>query len=281
MENIKIYSPFDCLIVGRDCSEFLSKNEHIEINASEKLFVYPIGKPQNFAFILDPNVNSPFYKSITTSGEKLFFLLGGEGGILNTYSLVSLSFHGKVFEIKVGRDKLILSYDKTEQELLLPFEIVDFTHGREEHIAYILCHGESCDFLTAFNLENKKIKTFWGDKITISSHKILLENKGNISEYLLDSDGLSLLSSKSVQSNFFAPNFFTYLKEDNYSSAYSLLSPALQEKLSIKDFKHFFGKISYFFPLSPTKVFALSNGLAKLYTLSIENNLLADIDDGE
>lgn len=278
MEKIKVYTPFDCVIVGRDCEEFLSENEHIEINAEEKLFVYPIGKPQNFAFVLDINVDSPFYKSLSTLNERLVFLLGGEG-ILNTYSLSSLTFNGKICDIKVGKDRVIFSYDKTEKEIFLPFEIVDFSQGREAHIAYILCNGNSSDFLIAFNLKNKEIKTLLGDKITLSSNKILLENKGGKSEYLLDGDGLSLLSTKLSQTNFFAPNFFSNLKEHDYSSAYSQLSPSLQEKLTLSNFKEFFGVISYFFPLSPTKVFAISNGLPKLYTLSFENNLLSDIED--
>lgn len=281
MNTVKIYTPFDCLVVGKNSSEFLSQNENIVVDENEKLFVYPIGKPQNFSFVLTPSSPSPFYRSITSNGERLIFLLGGEteGVLLNSYSLFSLSFMGKTCHVKVGKDRVVFSYDNIEKEVFLPFEIQNFKHQKEEHIVYVLLNG-TFDCLVAFNLKTKDVKSFCGEKITLSANKFTLENGNQTSEYLFDSDGLSILSTKlNPLSNFLAPNFFAHLKQHDFPSAYSLLSKPLQETLSLADFKRFFGSISYFFPISPTKVFAISNNIPKLYTLTIHDNLLADIDD--
>lgn len=278
MNKVKIYTPFDCLIVDKNSQHFLSKNEHLEIEFQEKIFVYPIGRSQCYSFVLETGKTSPYYKEIEYEREKLVFILDGK--FSNTYSINNISIGGKVCQIKIGKDKIVFSLDQTEREILFPFSGNDFKINKAQHIVYVTGTENEQDFLVAFNTKNKKAKVFEGDEISLTTNGFILKKNRDKIEYLFDNDGLSILSCElSSQTNYSSIKFFSYLNEGDYQSAYSLLSPVLKSNLTQSNFKNYIGKITYYFPLSPSKIFALSNNTPKLYTITFENSLILDIDD--
>lgn len=275
MEKIKIYSPFDCLIYGREGGTFLSANEHLILDREESLFVYPTNRGEGYSFVLDSAKDSPFYKSITYKEERLIFLLGGL--LSNAYLITPLSFKGKTCHIKRGRERIVVEYDGWEREFILPHEYANISHKMKGDILQVLCEG-SPSILIALNLKSKKVKYFEGD-ITLNENGFTLNTPSSQSEYLIDGDGLSRTKVKLAPATTISVHFFSCLKEGDYSLAYSLLSSNLQEGLSQKSFKEFFGRITYFYPLSENEVFALSDGSCRVYCLTIEGEKISEIND--
>lgn len=278
MKIIEIYSPFDCLVVSLERQLFLSANEHLVLDDEKEIFVYPINKTPCYSFTLNPNKSSPFYKSITQEDKTMIFLL--DGLLSNTLNIYSFKINGKTCDIKTGSEKVIFCYDNTEREVALSHQVKTFETNCVGHIAYAICHSEDYQTLIAFNLRNKNIKTLSGKRISILNNIIKIENDFAINEYCLDNDGLSVQSVKSLSHPLVAgTNLFSCLKFGDYVSAYAMLSPSLQKNLSQADFKDFFGKISYFFPLSQTQIFALSNSQPKLYTITFSDDKIVEIED--
>ncbi len=278
MKNIEIYTPFDCLIVSAEGQQFLSQNQHLSLDEAQNLFVYPVGKSTCYSFVLDTSQPSPFYKTISRGDKTLVFLL--DGLLSNSYELYSFTFHGKICQVKTGSEKVVFACDKAEREVFLPFPVQKYEAKNDEHIVYVLCQGEKLSSLVAFNLLNKHAKIFTGNAISLCEHGFIVENDFSSNEYSFDKDGLNRKAVRtSSNSAFSSINFFSCLKEGDYHSAYNMLSSALQTNLSQNDFRKFFGQISYFFPLSQTNVFALSNNQPKLYTLTLSDSQITDIDD--
>lgn len=278
MQNIEVYTPFDCLIVNGERQQFLSQNEHLIIEEAQQIFVYPVSKAPCYSFVLDTSQPSPFYKSISRGDKTLIFLL--DGLLSNSYELYTFTSHGKTCQVKAGSEKVVFACDKIEREVILPFPIQKYDAKCEEHIVYVFCEGTNHSFLVAFNLLNKHAKIFSGYTISLKDHGFMVENEDSLTEYLIDKDGISRKTIKTASNcGISSVNFFACLKEGDYISAYNMISSSLQENLSQNDFKKFFGQISYFFPLSQTKIFALSNTQPKLYTLTIADNKITDIDD--
>lgn len=277
MQTIKIYTPYDCVIISNQGEEFLSANTHLILDKEEKLFVYPINKSMSYSFILDPAKSSPYYREILHNNEKHIFLLGGI--LSNSYQCQTYSYNGKPCHIKMGSERVIFEYEGGEREILLPFPAHKFSSGRQNHVLYTLCEGEE-NLLVALNLINKKTKTFQGKRIEIEKEGFFVENSHCITKYAFEKEGVVLKEVRPIRSPALPTiSFFTFLRARDYQNAYALLSPALQEGLSQKDFKHFMGEITYFFPLEEDCVFALSNSQSKIFTLSFEEGKICDIDD--
>lgn len=278
MKKIEIYSPFDTLIVSKQGEQFLSSNEHLCIENEEKIFVYPVGKSPCYSFVLSPGFTSPFYKQISYKDKTMIFLL--DGLLTNSYSLSTYSEGGKTCNVKIGKEKIVFAIGADEKEVILPFEVNTFKDQKDGHIVTVLCQGDEKSFIVAFNLKTKKIKTFIGNKISLSDNGFSVQNNSSETEYVIDSEGLS---RKTVKYNSISPcpavDFFSRLKEGDKLGAYNMLSSTLQTQISQPDFKSYFGQISYFFPLSENIVFAIANGQNKIYTLEISQNKIVEIDD--
>ena len=278
MKNFLLYSPYDCLVCSDKSQVFLSQNEHLSLDENEKIFVYPVGKTSRYSFVVDIKSSSPFYKVVSDGDATYAFLL--DGLLASTYSVQSFSVNGKTCFVKTGKDKVVFSEGKIEKEIFFPCDMDEFECKKEEHIIYALCKSKNCDFLVAFNASSQKIKTFSGEKISLLEHGFCVENKTSKKEYVIDKDGLSEKSSAVYSYLSQAPtDFFSYLKEGDYHSAYRLLSLSLRENLPEPDFKKFFSRISYFFPLSESKVFALSDGKPVFYTISMDGGKITEIEN--
>lgn len=276
MEKFEIYSPFDCVIVSQSSQTFLSSNEHLCLSSCDKMFVYPVGKTQNYSFVLDANSSSPFYRTIKKDNKTFIFFL--DGVLSEKYEIFTFS-SPKPCNVKVGCGKVVFACEKTERQVNLPRDIVSYTCDKFDHIVYCICKCEDKDYMVAFNTKNKNIKTFSGDEISFNDNLFKISNHNNESTIALDKEGLVLKESSISKQNFIAIDLFNALKSSSYEEGYKMLSQSLQENLPLKDFKEYFGKISYFFPINESQVFALSNNKEKIYNLTVTNGQITDMDD--
>jgi hypothetical protein len=282
-----IYTSFPCLIRYEDSEVSLDENEHLTIDEpAKKIEVYPSSKGQ-ISFVIDFNkIDSPFYRIITKNDKILVFLLNGlYAENVNCYNFSEKS------KIEVFSDKIIFKSDNNKKIVHLNENILDIKCGQFFHISYCAFSRQNDKkSLIAYNNRTGQAKIFDGNNIEITNNGFILTSSPqgyqNITqEYYVDKDGLKLKTSNFVSCQSFVPNeiiaynFMTAIKCEDYEGAKKFLSEALLSSLNSTALKNYFGKITYFYMISPLSCFALSDGNNKIYTFSQSQNKITEIYD--
>ncbi len=283
-----IYTAYDCIIKGDGWQEELEKNQNLTLDTTPKhLAIYPIGRGR-VSFEIDlANQASPFYRIVIKEDKTLIFLV--EGIVAQNVKIYHVSADGAKCQIEVEKNRTTFVCGENKKILCLSGQIDGAKCGNFYHIVYakLSCVGQ--EYLIAYNTKNFIAKAFSGQKITLTDEGFIINNthqnyEDAKVEYVVTKAGLkvkkrdfSLLGTPPKHS--VACQFLSSIKLGDLPNALSMLSPRLKENLNENSLKEYFGQISYIFPLDERTVFAISDGKNIIYTFTLSNGFIEEIND--
>lgn len=286
--ELTIYTSFDCLIKGEGVEEFLSENENLYFHSPPpNLVVYPAKRFRRPSFQIDlKKIDSRFYKIIEKDNRLLVFLIDGIFAL--NYLVEKITCEGKLCQVEVGKNDVSFLCENNKKVLNIASEILSSSCGQFFHIAYAKLVSADCEYLIAYNTRTSQAKIIKGQSIDINDEGFTVKYssfgyKEVCETFLATKDGLKIKERTfSAHSATFSPRilcwrFMDAIKKADFSSAYSMLSPALKEKISVSSIKEFFGNVSFFSPINETSFFALSHGKSQIYSFSLTDNLIDEI----
>lgn len=291
MKPIIIYTPYPCLVKMGNSSLELDSNEHAVINDEAPIIsVYPVGKNDRYSFNIDLNntMDSKFYTCLEKDNKKLIFLLDG----FLSENVKVFTFHHNNIESQIEVSKSFITFHSKDfkKQIALPYKIEKINCGHFQHIDYVSFSANNHQTLIAYNVKNNKAKIFNADEIDISANGFVLHSKygnyKNVEEiYYVDSQGLKakekifVLLNDNIIEELVPYQFMTAIKNGDIKQANDLLSDELKNNTPIEDVLEYFGKITYFYAISPTTIFAISNGKNVLYDFEMKEKRISDISD--
>lgn len=281
MKEIIVYSPYDCLIKSKEGQITLNKNEHLVLSSNDPFNVYPVGKSSRYAFVVDLNqqVDSPFYRVLSDNNSLKIFLL--DGLLSENCQVFSFFIQGENCSVKASEKYIEFSSTKKQSKVFLPAPYKSLDCGKMQGIVYVHIFEQKQERLLAFNPKTDRIKTFIGDKITVTSSgwKVLGNDE---KEYYVDKEGLKIKDECSILSKspvFIGHNFMSLIEDKQFSKAYLHLSSSLQSRLDADALKGYFGNVSYFYFLEPKICFAISDNKNMLYHFDFQDDKICEIWD--
>ncbi len=285
-----IYSAYDCLIKGDNWQENLDQNQNLSLeNCPKKLWVYPLSRGK-VAFEIDLlNPESVFYRIVKKQEKTLIFLIDGISA--QNVKVFEISADGQKCKIEIERERVIFSSTGNKKIISLGGQISGGTCGAFYHIAYAKVGCKGGEYLLAYNTKTAVAKAFCGERIALTEEGFIVtitpqNYEDATQEYVVTKAGLKLkkqnfssLGSPPQHSIVF--QFMSAVKLGDLQSAFSMLSHTLKEDLSEGQLKEYFGEITYLYPLDQTTIFAISNGKNVIYTFSISNGLICEINDNQ
>lgn len=281
-----IYTSFDCLIKGKDFSEVLETNQHLDLENESYIDVYPIKNSSRPAFHIDIDIKETnFYHIIEKDNKRLIFLL--DGIIAKSVKIFHLSTKNAC-TVEVHKNQVVFSTHNNKKIFSFPQAITSSSCGECFHIGYALLSCQTNDICILFNTENNNSKILKGKKISVLDNKIGVFSSifgySNFHEhYLITEKGLqsenkNISTLSNLSDHTLALRFLNAISLADFDTARSMLTPTLKN-MTKSTIKEYFGTLSNIVPLSPTQIFALSNGKAVIYCFTIENGTISEIND--
>lgn len=285
-----IYTSFPCLVSCDDKEEQLNENEHLILdNTPQKLWIYPTGRGR-YAFEVNiKNTNNPFYRIVERENKLLIFLLSGL--YAENVNCFKYNYNGKNSEIEVSSNKIIFKGLNNKKILHLKGNIENIKCGNFMFINYCsFSYPDGQKELIAYNTKNGNAKIFEGEDVVIDNDGFSVTSSlygyEKITEsYYVDKEGLKVKSKNFISSQAISPSqtlpykFMNAIKCGDYDGANNMLSTDLSSSLSEETLKDYFGRISYFYMLSPDSCFAISDDKNVVYEFTIKNNKISEISD--
>ncbi len=283
-----IYTAYDCVIKCDGLQEELEQNQHLTLDATPKhIAIYPIGKGR-VSFEIDfENEASPFYRIVTKEDKTLIFLV--EGIVAQNVKIFEVSADGANCKIEVEKNRVTILCGENKKIISLSGQIEGAKCGNFYHIVFAKLSCVGREYLIAYNTKNFMAKAFCGQKITLTDEGFIINNtpqnyEDAKVEYVVTKAGLKVkkqdFSLLGVPPKHSIPfQFISSVKLGDFPNALSMLSPNLKENLSENSLKEYFGHLSYIFPLDERTVFAISGGKNIIYSFTISNGLISEIND--
>ena len=288
--KVKIYTSYNCIIKSELGEEFVELNENLTFQSlPNNLFVYPVDKASIFPFQIEiSNRNSNFYRIVESENQILIFLI--DSIVAKNSQIYSVTCENNNCQIEVQKNLLNFSCGKNKKSIDFPIDIVSSQCGNFYHIAYARLVTKENQYLVAYNTKTFNTKVFKGEKIQLLKEGFITTSsaygyKEAIIEYAVSKEGLKMKDKKFIRlqsvtlEETLPYQFLNSVKIGDYEYALSLLSPQLKCSLSTQTLKEYFGTLTYIFPLAKTSCFAISNNKNIIYTFSIQNNKITEIND--
>lgn len=283
MKKLLLKTTYPCLVKTDHMSCELDKNDTLEIEDEEFLFVYP------------QNGNIPFYIDIKAERENQFVSIIKHNGstifLLEQTSRVQIeqkeefNFSGKTCKVFIGESRI--NFETANKKLTYSWNNKCNNYQTFKHKNYVCLQFEK-DFF-AYNVDKNKLSHFSGDQlafengvltITKNFHDSMNREKHSVynlnNETLLDeenfvSDRISsheeLLPFKVMES----------IQAKDYAFALSCLSEELKSQLDDTSLNDFFGNISSFLPLGTNDFLTLSPKGKNYVKFDISKDKIVDI----
>lgn len=288
--KVFIYTSYNCLIKTDYAEETIEENQHLILEElPKKLSVYPTGKNPLPSFNIEfDHELSPYYRIVKKDEKMLIFLI--DGIYTQNIQVHSFSYEGERCQIEVGKREVSFTCKKNKKILHLPDNILSSKCGNFFHIAYSKIDTENLEYLLAYNIKTYQTKILKGEKIEVVQDGFIVHSTShgykNIEEhFVVKKEGLkikertfNLLALPTFEQTL-AFRFLNSVKHGDYDFALSVLSDNLKSTLTKSSLREYFGDISYLFPLDENTCFCISNNKNTIYTFSIENNKINDIND--
>ena len=293
MENIVIYTPYECVIKYKDKEEYLNDEQHLIIDKfnDEFIYIYPIGKSSNYSFKINLDKGSTNFYSIIKKDDKiLIFLL--DGILAENIDNFNYKYKDTESSIQVSSNSILFVTEKKRKLITFPYKIQKFTCGSLYYIDYVLIQKDDNEQLIAYNVLNNKSKIFKGKKIKILKNEFTILKNSDlyeevIEEYKIDEEGLKIknksfsLTNRKLSENLTAFYFMNAIQNNDYTNAYTSISEDLKKNISEIELKNYFGDISYFYFIDQKTCFAISNNNNKIYEFIIKDNKINEILDND
>lgn len=284
-----IYTSFPCFLKFEGKEETLSQNENLTIEEEIKnIQVYPTQKGR-ISFEIDCDIKeSTFYRIIEKNGKRLIFLI--DGLYAENAEIAEFDYSGTKSKLEVYPQKVIFSNKINKKIIHLNQNYRSFKYGNIKFIDYCLLqnhNGESS--LVAYNAKKNTAKIFKAEEITLDNNEFTLKNSvfgyASITQHLyVDDEGLKIKKKDFVQaSSHIAPEetlayqFLNSYKYGDYKQCLSMLAPELNDRLDAEGLKAYFGNISYFYMISPTTAYAISNDKNILFEFAFKEEKICEI----
>ncbi len=282
-----IYTSFPCLVKYGENKEHISINEHLILeDVSMPIYVYPNGK-EKFSFEIDSR-SSPFYRIIEKEGKRLIFLL--DGYCAENTTVHNVKYDGETTVIEVGQKQIVFYGLSNKKTINLTRPVGNISVGNFYHINYVKFDDIDKKVIICYNTRNNSAKIFSSGDIVIEENGFSLfdENENYNSathKYFIDRDGLKIKEENFARKNEILPNelvpykFMCSIKCGDYIGASEMLSHHLKSQLDSKALKGFFGDVSYFCMINPCLCFAISDNKDIIYSFTMENDKIKEIQD--
>ncbi len=282
-----IYTSFPCIVKYGENKEHISINEHLVLDdVSMPIYIFPSGR-EKFSFEIDSQT-SPFYRIIEKEDRRLIFLLDGYSA--ENTRVHNVKYDGESTSVEVGQKQIIFCGLDGKKTINLTRPISNVSVGNFYHINYVKFDDLDKKVIICYNTRNNSAKIFSSDNLVMEENGFSLFNENenynsSTHKYIIDRDGLKIKEENFARKSEVMPaelipyKFMCFIKCGDYYGARDLLSYDMKTQLDSKALKGFFGDVSYFCMIDPCSCFALSDNKDIIYTFSMEDDKIKEIQD--
>ena len=282
-----LLSTYPCLVKARNNAFELEKNDLLEIDEEEFLFVYPTTPEQLPFYINLENPQENQYVSVLKRNEKAYLLLEKQNPFECSYK-ETVFFENIPCVVEINRN--ILSFEFNNKK-----SVFHHCHALQnikvfKHNSFAVVKFEDGIFL--YDTKTAKLSHLVGENISLDANVLSItknladsEGRSKIAKYevdkevVLQEESFSYSNKKKPSPKALLPyKFLESIKANDFEFAYSLLHDDLKSSLSTENLRVFFGKISTFLALGENEYVAYSNNGKKLFVaFSMRTSKIDDI----
>lgn len=295
-----LYSKTTCLAEVNEKTSEVSNKTPLVLNNGEYVKVYPLENGKlPFCFVAgnqvlqNKNIRATDFGEYTILEIQAQQIFSGEFFKTKIFNGYTASVIGKPFKFNIDNKDKHFSFDC--KEILTEISIYE-----NKGLIVLDCLAYGQDYMVCFHKKEEKFYEFYGNvdikdtKITEIKDKNTQARHGELNEYAIELDKIKLLSSEPIYLNkmpvkvppfLFHIAFFEAVREKDFELAKSYLTEEFSRKLKTAHFKEFFGEFDQIKPIienNQHKIALIKKSSpycqkAKVFTLTFENNLIADI----
>lgn len=293
MNKYILRSCFDCLVKVENEENLLDSNSQIVFDYPQKVLIYPLSYNKfSFPFTIDltQSSDSEICKIFEYNGSKLFYL-NSPYSITNEV-VEEVSCQGKKCEISLAQGELSFKVDKLKKTLPILGSYKSYTVQTNNSFVILFFNGNE-DSLYLFNVNDYSITHLEGQKIELIDNKIFVSKQANdiVSHQIYDTyeikgDKLTKIAgkfkvdalSRPLKEGVLPLAFVEALKIGDYLLALDYLGKNLQDSTSTEHLKTYFGEIKSFVSLEPSLIAIINNKETKIYSFTVKDNKIEEIE---
>ena len=277
-------SPYSALIKTENNFFELSKNDSLEIEDENMIFVYPqqSGYLPFCINLSQPNENRFF--SIKHKNENQYIFLELQMTV-EVFQKESFSLSGKTINVEISKNKL--TFESDNKKICVPHNMVADEIKLFKHKNFVCCQSKH-DFF-AYCTDTEKLSHFSGDKIEFCDDKLMVSKSFN------DSDGRQRISTYSFDNNLKKEDekflrrsvlknselipykLMESVQAKDFDFAYDCLNDKLKSKIDKSQIEKFFGSFSCFMPLSTSEFITIASNQKNYIKIDLVGDKVYDI----